>query len=897
MRNKRKILSILLTLSLLLGTLSPALAVRASNAISDNVARQDVNTSVQDIGAAVFSEENDELSSISNNTADNSQSPDSDEAVTDESTFPSSDESVSDEPASDESASDESVSDESASDESVSDDTPFEQPADPSEESLDSAGDEESYTLIFDYNGGVDANGNTSFQVTAPAGEFISPYMQQAEDQNFISPYRFLNKWDMYRTDTGELYDTNQKVTNKKKVIANYTFKAVWSTEYENFDITYVLNGGSFTETDTVPYSYTYADENITLPQPVQKGYIFGGFYTTPDFTSEAVTAIPKNSLGDITLYANWISAVPTTVPTLKKVTNPSRGNAKITFTKIDGVSGYELLMSTNKAFKKNTNTIHVKANVSSVTITNLPKNKTYYFKLRAYATDSTGEKAYTAYSKSLKKKITKGVAEYKATATSAKLQTCKITNTDTLNVKFKVTKRIKSSDDSYYLVRVNPANGKYEKKLVAAAKQKTVTFELPLKDDNGNNLIQGYFALAVKNGKSYKLISKPGFISNPEAAATYTDPFPVTKSKKGLQGSTDLSLGIKHTFFNMDLNSILNGSIPYKYNGKTYYFNDPWQSVISACNEAGLTVTGQIMLSYNASTKYMILKSGRTPGKPFYAINAQEKKARETFEAAMSFLAERYSRSDCHLDNWILGNEVNIHQAWYYAGNISREKFMKNYADTYRIMYYAVKGNSKNSRVYICTDHTWIDRAGDWGAKPFMNAFDKEIKSQQKNIRWNLAYHAYPSILTSAATWNDKYAPNSNDADFVSPKNLDILTKYVKKNFGKDTRIILSEQGFTSTSGMDVQAAAIAYTFYKAEFNDMIDAVIFRSDFDNEGEMAQGLYFGLQDIKGNKKPAYNVFKYMDTPQAETYTNPYLKTIGISKWKDIAPKYNLKRFE
>ena len=221
----------------------------------------------------------------------------------------------------------------------------------------------------------------------------------------------------------------------------------------------------------------------------------------------------------------------------------------------------------------------------------------------------------------------------------------------------------------------------------------------------------------------------------------------------------------------------------------------------------------------------------------------------------------------------------------------------MKNYASTFRIMYYAVRSHSANSRVYICTDHTWIDRSGDWGAKPFMNAFHKEIKSQQKNIQWNLAYHAYPSILTSSATWKDKYAPNSNDADFVSPKNLNILTSYVKKNFGSKTRIILSEQGFTSSSGKDVQAAAIAYTYYKAEFNTMIDAIIFRSDIDNEGEASQGLYMGLKDLSGNKKPAYDVFKYMDTPQAEKYTNPYLKTIGISKWKDIAPKYTLKRFK
>lgn len=756
------------------------------------------------------------------------------------------------------------------------------------------------YTLTIDYNGGVDAQGRTSYQIQADANTTLSTYLTQAESQNFYSPYTFANKWVLTYTDTGAGdSQTYRTAKSTKKVKDNYTLTAQWTSKYASYKINYVVNGGDLIseyEGAAIADSYTYADE-IKLPTAIKKGYLFKGFYKDAACTIGPVTTIPKNSLGDITFYAKWESAISNKAPVLSNATNPSKGKVKVSFEKMSNIAGYELVMSTSKTFKKNTNTLILKASAASASLTNMPKGKTYYFKLRAFTYDSTGEKTYTSYSNTLKLKVTNGVQEYKATSTSAKLKSCSITNGDTLTVKFKVTKRIKSSDDSYYLVSLNPNTNAYLKKIEASAKLKTVTFSLPLRDNAGNDLIQGKYALAVKNGTKYKVISKGAFISNPEAAASYTGAFPVARSKKGMQGSTDSDLGLSHTFFNMNLNSILNGSIPYKYNGKTYYFNDPWSHVISACNEAGLTVTGQIMLSYNDSTKYMILKSGQTPGKPYYAINVQDKKARETFEAVMNFLAERYGREDCHLDNWIIGNEVNIHQAWYYAGNISRSAFMQNYASTFRIMYYAVRSHSANSRVYICTDHTWSDRNGDWGAKPFMTAFNKEIKAQQKNIQWDLAYHAYPSILTSSATWKDKYVTNKTDTEFVSPKNLSVLTKYVKKNFGSKTRIILSEQGFTSSSGQDVQAAAIAYTYYKAEFDSMIDAVIFRSDIDNAHEGAQGLYMGIKDVNGNKKPAYNVFKYMDTPQAEKYTNPYLKTIGISKWKDIAPKYTLNRFK
>ena len=767
---------------------------------------------------------------------------------------------------------------------------------------LDQAGATAGYILTIDYNGGIDSEGRSSYQIQTNKGDELKEYLPTAEEyikaDNFLSQYSFANKWVLTYTDTGAADSKDYRKANSTKDInANMTLTAQWNTSYRSYNISYELSDGYWPDNVTAPVSFTFATETITLPSPAKKNHIFKGFYYDPAFTMGPVTEIPQGTLGSITLYAKWEYAAPTEVPTITSVKNPSKGTVKVSFKKLNIVSGYELLISTSKNFKKNKNKITLNASASSAKLTNMPKGKTYYFKLRAYTHDSTGSKVYSGYSKVKKLKIKKGVTESKATSTSAKLKSCSIKDTNNLVVKFKVSKRIKSSDDSYYLVCVDPNTNKYSKKIEASAKLKDVTFEIPLSDSEGNNLIQGKFALAVKNGKKYKIISKSAFISNPEKAATYTGAFPTAASKKGLQGSTDLSLGIKHTFFNIDLNKVLNGSIPYKYNGKTYYFDDPWSHVISACNEAGLTVTGQIMLTYNNKTKYMILKSGRTSGKAYYAINVQEKKARETFEAAMSFLAERYGKEDCHLDNWIIGNEVNIHQAWYYAGNISRKEFMKNYASTFRIMYYAVRSHSANSRVYICTDHTWNNRENDWGAKPFMDSFNKEIKSQQKNIQWNLAYHAYPSILTSSATWNDRYVSNKTDTEFVSPKNLNVLTNYVKKKFGSKTRIILSEQGFTSSSGKDVQAAAIAYTYYKAEFNTMIDAVIFRSDIDNEYEGAQGLYMGLKDLSGKKKPAYDVFKYMDTPEAEKYTNSYLSTIGISSWKDIAPKYSLKRFE
>lgn len=702
---------------------------------------------------------------------------------------------------------------------------------------------------------------------------------------------------------------TNGKTYRKASSVYNLSlnkdlvFTANWSNTPYSFEISYNTNGGSINDTDAdgneidIPYSFRVTDDTITLPDATRKNFTFDGWYKDNTFT-EKVTEIPAGSYIDsdengivnpLILYAKWKDARPK-APQLTRAQNKSTGKVILSYTAT--ADNYEISYTTNKKFKKNVNKETIDGK-TSCSVQNLPKGKTYYFRVRAFATDSTGSICYSSYSNVLSCKITKGVKEYKARKNAGKLKKTEIRDGQ-LFVSALVPKRLKSSDDSYYLVRVNPSTGKYEKKIAACPKLKKPQFSLPLIDEKGNHLIQGKYALAVKKGKSYFIISGSSFVKNPEAAATYTAAFPSTTSKKGLQGSLDTDLGIQHTFLNMNLNDVIaGGSYAYRYNGKTYHFNDPYGSFISSANQNGMTVTGQLMLRYPGSSySYLLYGTKSATSKTgYYAMNAQSKKARETLEAAFSFLAERYSTEDCHLDNWILGNEVNIYPMWYYAGSTGKTAFMQNYADSYRILYYAVRSNYKNARVFICTDHTWINRCGDWGAKPFMDAFNSEIKSQNKNIKWNLAYHAYPAILTRSATWNDSHTKNSLDSDFVSPRNLDVMTNYVKKNFGSDTHILLSEQGFTSNSGQDVQAAAIAYTYYKAEFNPMIDAVIFRSVQDEASEVSQGLSFGLYTADGKKKPAYNVFKYMDTPQYAKYTKACLKTIGISSWKKATSSF------
>jgi hypothetical protein len=142
-----------------------------------------------------------------------------------------------------------------------------------------------------------------------------------------------------------------------------------------------------------------------------------------------------------------------------------------------------------------------------------------------------------------------------------------------------------------------------------------------------------------------------------------------------------------------------------------------------------------------------------------------------------------------------------------------------------------------------------------------------------------------------------------------INMANISILTAYIRQKYGSSTRIILSEQGFTSvrhtsTGTVSVekeQSAAIVYGYYLAEADDMIDAFILNRHVDHLDEVSQGLDLGLwtrEDSSSSRewaskpKDSWTVFKYMDTDQAETVTASSLSVIGADSWSDVIEDYS-----
>ncbi|MBE5872215.1 MAG: hypothetical protein E7294_13340 [Lachnospiraceae bacterium] len=584
------------------------------------------------------------------------------------------------------------------------------------------------------------------------------------------------------------------------------------------------------------------------------------------------------------------VQAITVGTPVLKKAVNSRMGKVKITFTGASNAVGYEVQYSRKKSFKSY---VTVDTVSKSATIANLPKGKNYTFRVRGYYRNADGTLTYGTYSNKLTVKIKKGLEEVPYAQASSKVKSCKMANRTTFKFSASIKKLVASSDDLYYLCQMDPYTNKKVRIVASMAKDTSVVFKLPVFANDGTNLIEGRYAICIKKDNVFKPVTPSQYISNPSAAAAYTAAFPKAASKKGIQGADGQSdLGVSHSLINIPLTDVYGtkaDGVPYLYNGKVYYFKgNPYVGTIRRCNRDNITISAVFLLPWDEGLKSLIIKKGRKPmAAHYFALNIQQKAAREKLEAAFMYLAELYSRENCHLDNWILGNEVNVPNPWNFAGNTAYENYVRDYAQAFRTMYYAAVSHNKNARAYISLDNNWMGGSGVYSAREFMVHFNKEVKVLDSKISWNLAYHAYPAPLTAAAFWNNPQAIQNENSQYVTPKNITVLTKFVKKKFGKKTRIILSEQGFTSTAGEHTQAAAIAYAYYIAEFNDMIDSIIIRSDIDNEVESAQGLKMGLRNLDGSRKAAYNVFKYMDTPQYQTYTANCLATLGKKNWSSL----------
>lgn len=494
----------------------------------------------------------------------------------------------------------------------------------------------------------------------------------------------------------------------------------------------------------------------------------------------------------------------------------------------------------------------------------------------------------------------------------------CRIEGSQVI-VKGKLNHKFKTADEKLYLFE----EPMYQKDITGSPiadvkKEDTFEFSVPLNNNTAQSKLYSKFFVGMKfRDGTYQALSDGCFITNPEALAENQSSYPRARSKKGLLTDTvfgtDIEeLGLSYTNVNIIMNELINGSgYSYTYNGKTYQYSS---NCIAKLDQT-LLMYDRNNIIVNAILLWQPDQNPHSFGYPganasigaYHGWNVVSKEGIECISAAIHFLGERYGRSDHaygHIASWTVGNEVNADTSWNYTGHQSAPDYAYIYTNMMRITSQAVKSSCAHARVFMSLDMYWHGVSGGtrYDGKELIDYVNTYMKAEG-DIEWGVAFHPYGNPLTEAEWWNDNATFNEN-AIFISMENISVLTGYLCKNGlrnpdGSVKHVILSEQGYTSHSFNQgnvewKQAAALAYAYYVTEANPYIDAFIAMREVDAKPEADAGIHQGLWYNDENKawctfakKPAWTVWKYIDTNQSFAYTDSLASLVGLPSFSSV----------
>lgn len=477
--------------------------------------------------------------------------------------------------------------------------------------------------------------------------------------------------------------------------------------------------------------------------------------------------------------------------------------------------------------------------------------------------------------------------------STYVKIDDCLITEGGKVSVSASAAAIPKSDDKYYYLFDA----ATYEDELPSDAepidkayKDTGFSLEAALNKGQAGSRLFRKFMVAVKDNDEYKVVSHASYVTNPEATASYNYGGMSHSSKKGLLVDPSRlaeldDLGVNYATYNIPLNSFLTtsaaGSVAYSYNGVTYYFNaailQQYDYLFTTLNSKGIDIAAIVLNNVSPSNFPEITHPSSRGGStaPYYMYNASDESGVNALAAVGSFLASRYSGSGHgNVSMWIIGNEVNAKKEWNYMATSDLNTYTAAYTRAFRVFYNAIKSVNAGANVYISLDQQWNRNRSsnpDFDAKDMLEMFASSLRDFG-DINWGLAHHPYSYPNENTAFWvPSSLVTNSADTSIITMKNIEVLTNFMQqenmlKADGSVRSIILSEMGYSSTSGEAMQAAAFAYAYTKIANNGCIDAMMLSRQTDAADEIAQfGLALGLSTPSGGHKQIYEVYKYIDT--------------------------------
>ncbi|MDA7916433.1 DUF5722 domain-containing protein [Verrucomicrobia bacterium] len=395
---------------------------------------------------------------------------------------------------------------------------------------------------------------------------------------------------------------------------------------------------------------------------------------------------------------------------------------------------------------------------------------------------------------------------------------------------------------------------------------------------------------------------------------------------QKGLGGMVHLKspnhqifdLGIQHATINMVLTSLISdqpkaGWKPFPFQGHLFYLNETsasWRDeTILQLSQKNIIVSCILLVGNGrnaAGSPRSLMTHPDAEARGIYSMpNLTTAKSTALYQAAIQYLAERYSRADGkhgRISNWVLHNEVNQAGTWTNMGDQPLATYVESYQRSARIVHHTSRLFDPHSRVFMSITHHWNKTStghGTYHARDLINLF-AEFAKAEGDFEWGLAYHPYPENLRNPDTWEDHNITYDFDSPLITPKNIEVLPAYMEQPFmqfnGRTRGILLSEQGFNtptlSEQDQKRQAAGLIYMFKKLRKLPAIEAYHLHR-YKDMPKQEGGLRLGIVDEQEQPKLGWHVYKAIGTDKEkdfEALANSIIPRDARQQVRDIKPK-------
>ena len=456
--------------------------------------------------------------------------------------------------------------------------------------------------------------------------------------------------------------------------------------------------------------------------------------------------------------------------------------------------------------------------------------------------------------------------------------------------------------------------------------------FSLPF-EKNSDQIYARYLCALIGEDGIYTVITDEKYIGGYESFADYVYPYPEFASKKGLAFrylSDASALGVSHTVLTVPINEYFvsesEDAAFFDHCGRTYYL-DPTRLAaldykVRTYSEAGINIYLDVVLTAPTETQPdeldRLYASEYASSVTYYAVNSADSTALGYFNAMLAFLAGRYTRPDREYGfagSYIIGYQVNSNRYYNNYGESEFDDYMDSYIRLLRSAEIAVDTVYSGARIYVPLANNFTEPSVnskvqtnaryDYTSRDVLDA----LAERASDISWNVAFYPYASDYENSAVWQDEGAVSGFGTPYITASNIELLCEYLSQSEfligGEKRRIAIAEFGVNGNPEDDDslanQAASFAYGYYKAAAQDMIESVIYYRQVDSLAE--EGVYFGLWETGTDdsadmteKKPIYDVFKYIDTPRSTEFSTSYISRLGAAGWDAVVPGFYVEQF-